>query len=79
MTDYDDLFDDVAAADSVFADKGPLNLLVNPDDVVARNDQDQSLSNSRRGALNIGRYRWGRWLGGRYCRRDTGRWPRPRG
>jgi len=49
MTDYDDLFDDVAAADSVFADKGALDPLADPDGVVARNDQEQALVNVRSG------------------------------
>ncbi|NHN60129.1 AAA family ATPase [Halorussus sp. JP-T4] len=44
MTDYDDLFDDVAATDSVFADKGALDPLADPDEVVARDEEERALA-----------------------------------
>lgn len=44
MTDYDDLFDDVAAADSVFADKGALDPLADPDEVIARDTEERALA-----------------------------------
>jgi orc1/cdc6 family replication initiation protein len=44
MTDYDDLFDDTAPTDSVFADKGALDPLKPPAEIVARDDQQRALA-----------------------------------
>lgn len=44
MTDYDDLFDDTAPTDSVFADKGALDPLAEPAEIIAREDQEQHLA-----------------------------------
>jgi cell division control protein 6 len=44
MTDYDDLFDAMAPDDSVFADKGVLDPLAEPDEVVARDAQEEQLA-----------------------------------
>ncbi|WP_256686109.1 Cdc6/Cdc18 family protein [Halococcus qingdaonensis] len=44
MTDYDDLFDDTAPDDSVFTDKGALDPLGDPEEIVAREDQQRELA-----------------------------------
>jgi cell division control protein 6 len=44
MTDYDDLFDATAPDDSVFADKGTLDPLRDPEETVARKDQQRELA-----------------------------------
>ena len=44
MTDYDDLFNDVAATDSVFVDKGALDPLADPDEVIARTEEERTLA-----------------------------------
>lgn len=44
MTNYDDLFDDVATTDSVFADKGALDPLADPDEVIARQEEERVLA-----------------------------------
>ncbi len=44
MGKYDDLFENAAADDSVFADKGALDPLAEPDEVVARADQESELA-----------------------------------
>ena len=44
MTDYDELFDDTAPGDTVFADKGALDPLAEPDEIVAREDQEHELA-----------------------------------
>lgn len=44
MTDYDNLFDETVPADSVFADKAALDPLAEPDDIVARDEQERTLA-----------------------------------
>lgn len=44
MTDYDDLFESVAVEDSVFGDKGALDPLAEPDEIIAREDQERRLA-----------------------------------
>ena len=44
MTKYDDLFDDTRPARSVFADKGALDPLADPDEIVARDAQERHLA-----------------------------------
>jgi cell division control protein 6 len=44
MSDYDDLFDATAPDDSVFADKGALDPLSDPEEIVARKDQQRKLA-----------------------------------
>ena len=44
MTNYDKLFDDAAPDDTVFADKGALDPLAEPDEIVAREDQEHELA-----------------------------------
>ena len=44
MSKYDDLFDDTAPDDSVFADKGALDPLAEPDEIVARESQERELA-----------------------------------
>lgn len=44
MTDYDDLFDQTAATDSLFRDKSALDPLAEPEEVVARDRQQQRLA-----------------------------------
>ena len=44
MSKYDDLFDATAPDDSVFADKGALDPLAAPDEVVARDAQERQLA-----------------------------------
>lgn len=44
MTDYDGLFAATAPDDSVFADKRALELLAEPDEVVAREEQEHQLA-----------------------------------
>ncbi|WP_245154526.1 AAA family ATPase [Halorussus marinus] len=44
MTDYDDLFDDAAVTDSVFADKGALDPLAESDEVVGRDAEERALA-----------------------------------
>jgi len=44
MSKYDDLFDDTAPDDSVFADKGTLDPLREPDEIVARDAQERELA-----------------------------------
>jgi orc1/cdc6 family replication initiation protein len=44
MSKYDDLFDDTAPDDSVFADKGALDPLAEPDEIVAREDRERELA-----------------------------------
>ncbi|WP_336343322.1 Cdc6/Cdc18 family protein [Halalkalicoccus ordinarius] len=41
---YDDLFDETAPADSVFADKGALDPLAEPDEIIARDEQERELA-----------------------------------
>ncbi|MDL5363348.1 Cdc6/Cdc18 family protein [Halalkalicoccus sp. NIPERK01] len=49
MSRYDDLFDDVAANDSVFADKSVLDPLSEPDEIVPRTDQERALATTLTG------------------------------
>jgi archaeal cell division control protein 6 len=44
MGKYDDLFDETAPAESVFADKGRLDPLAEPEVIVGREDQEQQLA-----------------------------------
>ena len=44
MTRCDDLFDATAPDDSFFTDKGALDPLAEPDEVVARDEQEQQLA-----------------------------------
>jgi cell division control protein 6 len=44
MDDYDDLFDETAPTDSVFADKGALDPLAEPDEVISREEQERRLA-----------------------------------
>ena len=44
MNKYDDLFDDTALDDSVFTDKGALDPLSDPDEIVAREPQERELA-----------------------------------
>ncbi|NHN46489.1 AAA family ATPase [Halostella sp. JP-L12] len=44
MSKYDDRFDDTAPDDSVFADKGALDPLTDPDEIVARDAQERALA-----------------------------------
>ncbi|WP_321112077.1 hypothetical protein [Halorussus salinisoli] len=44
MTRYDDLFDATSPGDSVFADKGALDQLAEPDEMVACDAQEQQLA-----------------------------------
>nr|WP_241430219.1 AAA family ATPase [Halococcus salifodinae] len=44
MNKYDDLFDDTAPDDSVFTDKGALDPLSEPDEIVAREPQERELA-----------------------------------
>ncbi|WP_049898896.1 Cdc6/Cdc18 family protein [Halococcus agarilyticus] len=44
MSNYDDLFDDTAPDDSVFTNKGALNPLSDPDEIVAREHQERELA-----------------------------------
>lgn len=44
MSKYDDLFDDTAPDDSVFTDKGALDPLADPDEIVARERQERELA-----------------------------------
>nr|WP_306438861.1 hypothetical protein [Natronococcus pandeyae] len=41
MNKYDDLFDETAPDDSLFADKGALDPLADPDEIVARDAQER--------------------------------------
>ncbi|KYH25034.1 ORC1-type DNA replication protein [Halalkalicoccus paucihalophilus] len=43
MTRYDDLFDELAADESVFADKGALDPLAEPEDIVPWTEQERAL------------------------------------
>jgi archaeal cell division control protein 6 len=44
MGKYDDLFDETAPDESVFADKGALDPLAEPDEITAREDQERQLA-----------------------------------
>ena len=44
MSRYDDLFDEVPANDSVFADKSALDPLAEPAEIVPRTEQEQALA-----------------------------------
>jgi archaeal cell division control protein 6 len=44
MGKYDDLFDETAPAESVFADKGALDPLTEPDEITARDEQERQLA-----------------------------------
>ena len=44
MSKYDELFDATAPTESVFADKGALDPLAEPDEIVARDGQEQTLA-----------------------------------
>lgn len=44
MSKYDDLFDETAPEDSVFADKGALDPLAEPDEIIARDEQERELA-----------------------------------
>ena len=44
MADYDDLFDQTAPTESVFVDKWALDPLAEPDEIVAREDQQARLA-----------------------------------
>ncbi|MFA1610776.1 Cdc6/Cdc18 family protein [Halobellus rubicundus] len=44
MTDYDDLFAETAASDSLFVDKRALDPLREPDEIVARSEQQQQVA-----------------------------------
>ena len=44
MSTYDDLFDDVAPTESVFADKGALDSLEEFDEIAAREEQEEDLA-----------------------------------
>jgi orc1/cdc6 family replication initiation protein len=44
MTDYDDLFDETAPDDSVFADKSALDPLAEPEEILAREEQERQLA-----------------------------------
>jgi archaeal cell division control protein 6 len=41
---YDDLFDETAPTESVFTDKGALDPLAEPDEIIAREDQERQLA-----------------------------------
>ncbi|MFC6905854.1 Cdc6/Cdc18 family protein [Halalkalicoccus tibetensis] len=44
MSKYDDLFDETAPDDSVFTDKGALDPLAEPDEIMARDEQERELA-----------------------------------
>lgn len=44
MSKYDNLFDETAPDDSVFADKGALDPLAEPDEIIARDEQERELA-----------------------------------
>jgi cell division control protein 6 len=44
MSEYDDLFEETAPADSVFADKRALGPLAEPEEIVARDEQERTLT-----------------------------------
>ena len=44
MTKYDDLFDDTAPTESVFRDKGALDPLTPPEEIIARAEQERQLA-----------------------------------
>ena len=44
MSKYDDLFDDTAPIESVFANKGALDPLADPAEIIAREEQEQQLA-----------------------------------
>ena len=44
MTDYDELFDQTAPEESVFADKSAFDPLAEPEEIVAREDQQTRLA-----------------------------------
>ncbi|WP_122089161.1 Cdc6/Cdc18 family protein [Halalkalicoccus subterraneus] len=44
MNKYDDLFEETAPDDSVFADKGALDPLAEPDEIMARDEQERELA-----------------------------------
>lgn len=44
MNKYDELFDETAPTESVFADKGALDPLAEPDEIVAREEQERALA-----------------------------------
>ena len=44
MSKYDDLFDNTAPDESVFADKSALDPLAPPAEIIARDDQEQQLA-----------------------------------
>lgn len=44
MSRYDELFDDLAAHDSVFTDKSALDPLAEPEEIVLRTDQVRTLA-----------------------------------
>ncbi|MCL7418986.1 MAG: AAA family ATPase, partial [Halalkalicoccus sp.] len=44
MSKYDDLFDETAPNDSVFADKGALDPLAKPEEIIAREDHERQLA-----------------------------------
>ena len=44
MTDYDELFDQTAPTESVFADKSALDSLAEPEEIVAREAQQARLA-----------------------------------
>lgn len=49
MTEYDDLFEDTATSDSVFADKSALDPLAEPDEIVARESQEREIASLLQG------------------------------
>ena len=44
MSKYDDLFEDAAPSESVFADKAALDPLAEPDDIIARETEEEQLA-----------------------------------
>lgn len=44
MSKYDELFDETVPSDSVFADKGALDPLAEPEEIIAREDQERELA-----------------------------------
>ncbi len=44
MSKYDGLFDETVPSDSVFADKGALDPLAEPDEIIARDKQERELA-----------------------------------
>ena len=44
MSKYDELFDETAPGDSVFAEKGALDPLAEPDEIIARDEQERELA-----------------------------------